>query len=135
DVILTPDKEFPANVYPWWAAAQERELEYRRVPLEDGVISEDMLLAAMDDDDVKCVSVSWVDSANGCRVDLARIGRACRERGIYFVIDAIQGVGAVPLDVRETYADIIACGGQKWMLSPWGAASSTSARSSRSRSS
>lgn len=120
DVVLTPDREFPANVYPWWAAANERELEYRRVPLDDGVLNEDRLIAALDDDDVKCVSVSWVDSANGCRVDLRRIGQACREREIFFVVDAIQGVGACALDVRESYADVVACGGQKWLLSPWG---------------
>ena len=120
DVILTPDKEFPANVYPWWAAANDRKLEYRRVPLENGVLDEDALLAAMDDDRVKCVSVSWIDSANGYRVDLARIGRACRERGIWFVVDAIQGVGAVPLDLSTLHVDILACGAQKWLLSPWG---------------
>ena len=120
DVILTPDLEFPANVYPWWAAANERDLEYRRVPLEDGVLNEDTLLRALEDDDVKCVSVSWVDSANGCKVELERIGQACRERGIYFVVDAIQGVGASPLNVSASYVDILACGAQKWLLSPWG---------------
>jgi selenocysteine lyase/cysteine desulfurase len=120
DVILTPDLEFPANVYPWWAAANERDLQYRRIPLENDVLNEDTLLGALDDADVKCVSVSWVDSANGCRVDLERIGRACRERGIYFVVDAIQGVGACALNVSESYVDILACGAQKWLLSPWG---------------
>lgn len=120
DVVLTPDLEFPANVYPWWAAAGERELEYRRVPLADGVLDEDTLLAAMDADDVKCVSLSWVDFASGCRADLARIGAACRERGIYLVVDAIQGVGATPLDLADTPVDILACGAQKWLLSPWG---------------
>jgi len=120
DVILTPDLEFPANVYPWWAAANERDLEYRRIPLEDGVLNEETLLRALEDDDVKCVSVSWVDSANGCKVNLERIGQACRERGVYFVVDAIQGVGACPLNVSASYVDILACGAQKWLLSPWG---------------
>ena len=119
-VVLTPDLEFPANIYPWWAAANDRKLEYRRVPLDDGVLDENRLLAAMEDADVKCVSVSWVDSANGCRVNLERIGRECRERGIYFVVDAIQGVGATPLDLRGLEVDILACGAQKWLLAPWG---------------
>jgi cysteine desulfurase/selenocysteine lyase len=119
-VVLTPDLEFPANVYPWWAAANDRDLDYRRIPLEHGVISEDALLAAMDDGDVRAVSVSWIDSANGCKVDLARIGRACRERDIFFVVDAIQGVGACPLDVHDAQVDVLACGAQKWLLSPWG---------------
>jgi len=121
DVVITPDLEFPANIYPWWAAANARQLDYRRVPLDDGVLEMDRLLEAMDDTRVKCVSVSWLDSGNGARVDLARIGNACRDRGIFFVVDAIQGVGAVPLDLGALHVDILACGAQKWLLSPWGA--------------
>jgi len=119
-VILTPDLEFPANVYPWWAAAGQRGLTYRRIPLADGVLDEDALVRAMDDGPVKCVSVSWIDSANGCRVNLERLGAECRRRGIWFVVDAIQGVGAVPLDVKRANVDVLACGAQKWLLSPWG---------------
>lgn len=120
DVILTPDLEFPANVYPWWAAAKAGGLEYRRIPLEGGVLNEDSLLRAMDAPRVKCVSVSWIDSGNGCRVNLERLGAECRRRGIWFVVDAIQGVGACSLDVRRAQVDILACGAQKWLLSPWG---------------
>jgi len=120
DVILTPDLEFPANIYPWQAAAQERGLVYRRIPLENGVLNEDTLLRELDARRVKCVSVSWLDSGNGARVDLARVGRACRERGIWFVVDAIQGVGACRLDVHDAHVDVLACGAQKWLLSPWG---------------
>ena len=120
DTVLTPDLEFPANVYPWWAAAEQRGLEYRRIPLENGVLDESRLLAALDEPRVKAVSVSWIDSASGARLDLARIGAACREREIWFVVDAIQGVGACPIDVRAAKIDILACGAQKWLLSPWG---------------
>ena len=120
DVVLTPDLEFPANVYPWWAAAVHRGLEYRRIPLENGLLDESKLLAALDERRVKAVSVSWIDSASGARLNLARIGAACRERGIWFVVDAIQGVGACPIDVHAAKIDILACGAQKWLLSPWG---------------
>jgi cysteine desulfurase / selenocysteine lyase len=120
DVILTPDLEFPANVYPWMAAARDRGLEYRRLPMPSGLLDEDALLAAMDDPKVRCVAVSWIGFATGYRADLARIGRACRERGIFFVVDAIQGLGPFRLDAREAHIDILACGAQKWLLSPWG---------------
>ena len=120
DVILTPDLEFPANIYPWMAAARARGLEYRKVPLTGGLLDEDKLLAALDDRAVKCVSVSWVGFANGYRADLARIGKACRSRGIYFVVDAIQGLGPLTLDVGSLEIDVLACGAQKWLLSPWG---------------
>jgi len=36
------------------------------------------------------------------------------------VVDAMQGLGVLPHDVARTHVDLIACGGQKWLLSPWG---------------
>jgi cysteine desulfurase / selenocysteine lyase len=120
DVVLTPDLEFPANVYPWMALAERRGIEYRRVKCDDGVLDPEHLERELADDRVRCVSVSWVQFASGARVDLAALGKLCRERGVFFVVDAIQGVGPLTLDVRTTPIDILACGAQKWLLSPWG---------------
>ena len=122
DVFLVPAGEFPANVYPWMGAANDRGLEYRQVPMRDGLLDEDALIRAIDDKAVKCVAVSWVGFSTGYKADLRRIGMACRERGIYFVVDAIQGLGPFTLDARACHIDILACGGQKWLLSPWGSA-------------
>lgn len=121
DVVLTPDREFPANVYPWAAAAASRGFEYRRVAPAEGGMDEEALHAAMDDSAVRCVSVSWVGFASGYRVDLERLGQACRERGIFLVVDAIQGLVPLTLDLSRVRVDVLACGAQKWMLSPWGA--------------
>ena len=120
DVVLTPDREFPANVYPWMALAERRALTYRRVPHVRGLADEDSLIRALDEPNVKLLSVSWVSFETGLKLDLERLGTACRERGVYFVVDAIQGVGAAPIDVRACQIDFLACGGQKWLLSPWG---------------
>ena len=120
DVVLTPDREFPANVYPWMQLAEQRGVEYRRLPTCDGAVDEDALRRELEDPAVRAVSVSWVGFATGYTVDLAALGRACRERGVYFVVDAIQGLGPLTLDVRACHIDILACGAQKWLLSPWG---------------
>ena len=120
DVVLTPDLEFPANVYPWMALAERRGVEYRRLRCADGVLEVERLERELEDERVRCVSVSWVQFASGARVDLAALGALCRSRGVFFVVDAIQGVGALTLDVRTTPIDILACGAQKWLLSPWG---------------
>jgi cysteine desulfurase / selenocysteine lyase len=53
-------------------------------------------------------------------VDLAALSAATRRTGAYLVVDAIQAVGQLPVDLRQTPVDILACGGQKWLLSPWG---------------
>lgn len=117
DTVLTFDREFPANVFPWMALPG---VEVVRVPCVDDLPDEEALLRAMERPEVRVVTVSWVQFSTGHRVDLRRIGTACRERGIRFVVDAIQGVGVHPLDVHEAHVDLLACGGQKWMLSPWG---------------
>jgi cysteine desulfurase/selenocysteine lyase len=120
DVILVPDLEFPANVYPWMAIAQRRGVTYRQLPARDGLLDEDALRRELDDPTVKVVAISWVGFATGYRADLESIGRACRARGTYLVVDAIQGLGACTLDVTACQVDILACGAQKWLLSPWG---------------
>jgi len=120
DVVLTPDREFPANVYPWMELARRRGVIYRRIPTCDGAVDEEALRRELEDPAVRAVSVSWVGFASGYTVDLESLGRACRARGAYFVVDAIQGLGPLTLDVRACHIDILACGAQKWLLSPWG---------------
>jgi selenocysteine lyase/cysteine desulfurase len=53
-------------------------------------------------------------------VDLERLSAATRKSGAYLVVDAIQAVGQLPVDVSRVEVDLLACGAQKWLLSPWG---------------
>jgi selenocysteine lyase/cysteine desulfurase len=119
DVILTYDGEFPANIYPWMAL-ERRGVRLERLPLAGGLPDEEGLHVALARPEVRAVTVSWVQFASGYRTDLARLGRACREREVFLVVDAMQGLGGATLDVGNTPIDILACGGQKWLLSPWG---------------
>lgn len=120
DAVVIPDLEFPANVYPWMAAAEARGFELRRIATHDGALDEPALLAALDRPDVRVLALSWVGFATGVVVDLVAMGAACQARGIRFVVDAIQGLGALTLDVHQARIDLLACGAQKWLLSPWG---------------
>ena len=120
DVVLTPDHEFPANIYPWMQAAAKRGVEYRRVQTCAGCIDTESVIAALDDPRVRILSVSWVGFAFGACLDLRALSDACLERDIYFVVDAIQGLGPLTIDVSTLHIDILACGAQKWLLSPWG---------------
>src|SRR5438477_10187634 len=69
----------------------------------------------------RIVSLSFVEFASGFRNDLSAVGQLCRERGILFFVDAIQGLGALPLDVQQTPIDFLAADGHKWLLGPEGA--------------
>ncbi len=121
DVVLSTAGEFPANVYPWMAATRARGAEFRMLPLAGHLPDEAAIMRAIESDArVKGVALSWVSYWSGHRFDLAAIGAACRKRGIWLFVDAIQGVGAVELDVVAAQVDILACGAQKWLCSPWG---------------
>lgn len=121
DIVLSTDGEFPANVYPWMAACRERGAEFRMLPLAGHLPDEEALLRAITSDPrVKGVAISWVSYWSGHRFDLNALSAACRARGIWLFVDAIQGVGAVELDLAITHIDMLACGAQKWLLSPWG---------------
>ena len=119
DVVLTYEGEYPADVYPWMSLAK-KGVKLELIPKRDGLQDEARLLEELKRPEVKVVTMSWVSFSTGYRADLATIGRECRKRGIYFVVDAIQGVGAMTLDLSKVEVDILASGGQKWMLSPWG---------------
>jgi cysteine desulfurase / selenocysteine lyase len=119
DNVVTLADEFPSNAYPWLNLAS-RGVETRRVPTENGRLDLDKLAAAIDAR-TRIVSVSWVGYATGYRHDIERIVQLPHDRGALMMLDAIQGVGAFPLDVRKTPVDFLAADGHKWMLGPEGA--------------
>jgi selenocysteine lyase/cysteine desulfurase len=120
ETVLVSDREFPANVYPW-LRLRETGIDVELVPTTpSGWPDEARLLERLEDPRVRALAVSLVQFSNGYRVDLAALSAVTRRTGAWLVVDAIQGVGQVPLDLRRTPVDVLACGGQKWLLSPWG---------------
>jgi len=120
DIVLTSDREFPANVYPWMLLKDSGITLELAPTTPGGWPDEDRLLERLRDPRVRVLAISLVQFSNGYTVDLAQLSAATRASGAYLVVDAIQGVGQVPLDLRKTPVDVLACGAQKWLLSPWG---------------
>lgn len=114
DNVVLPAVEFPANVYPWLNLSH-KGVEARFVPLRDGGFGLEDVRARVDGF-TRVLAVSSVQFYNGFQADLAALGRFCRERGILFCVDAIQQLGALPLDVRAARADFVACGCHKWWM-------------------
>lgn len=118
DNLVTANVEFPANVYPWMRLAS-RNVEVRMVQAREGRVRTKDVIAACDGR-TRVVALSSVEFANGFRNDLPRIGEFCRSRGVFFFVDAIQSLGAIPMDVEACGIDALAADGHKWMLSPEG---------------
>jgi selenocysteine lyase/cysteine desulfurase len=116
DRIVAFEEEFPANQYPW------RRLEAKGVDIE--WLRADDPLDRIDQAarGAKLLALSFVQYLTGFRSDLSAIGEICRRRGAIFLVDAIQGLGAFPLDVRAAKIDALAADGHKWLLGPEGCA-------------
>jgi len=120
DNVVGAACEFPSNVYPWMNLGR-RGVELRLVPEVDGRVRVEEVAARVDAR-TRVVALSWVEYASGFRVDLGRIGELCRERGALFAVDAIQGLGALRLDVEAAPVDVVAAAAHKWLLGPEGVA-------------
>lgn len=118
DEVLLPDKEFPANVYPW-LALKHRGIKIKFIKSENANFSIENFIKAISKKS-KVLSLSFVQFFNGFKNDLKKIGEVCQKYKLYFVIDGIQGCGVEVLDVHKCHIDIFSSGAQKWLLSPLG---------------
>jgi cysteine desulfurase/selenocysteine lyase len=110
--------EFPANVFVW-ENLRAKGVEVTVLPPGPGYTTPEDIRQALDGR-TRVVALSFVQFHNGYRADVEEIGSICRERGIIFAVDGIQGAGVLELDVSSSNIDIFASGGQKWLLSPFG---------------
>ncbi len=120
DNVVVPENEFPSNLLPW-AALARRGVELRRVAVEaDGRIDLKRLQQAIDGR-TRILSTSWVGFASGYRIDVGEVAELVHAKGALFMLDAIQGLGAFPLDVATCQIDFLCADGHKWLLGPEGA--------------
>lgn len=118
DRVLISDLEFMEVAIPW-VQRKKDGTEVSVVPNCQGKVRVQDFADRLTPR-TRVIAVSSVQWSNGYRVDLAALSRLCRERGVWLVVDAIQQLGAVPLDVQQAPVDILACGGHKWLNAPFG---------------
>jgi selenocysteine lyase/cysteine desulfurase len=114
DRVLLCDNEFPSNAIPWLAlrasGADVVELDTRAERLTPDRLRREMRPGT------RAVAVSWVSYADGYRHDLAGLAEVAHAAGALLCVDAIQGLGAFPLDVRATNVDVLYTAAAKWLL-------------------
>lgn len=117
DEIVFYANDYPANVYPWI------ELERRGVVCKPitaaspGAITPELVRAALSPR-TRMVALASCHFFSGYRLDVEGIGVLLRERGILFALDAIQTLGAFPLDVVTANVDMLSADAHKWLLGP-----------------
>ncbi len=114
DKIILNDIEFPANVYPF-LNLHKKGVEIVFVKSNDGIVSAEDIINAVDEK-TRLISVSYVQFLSGYKIELEMLGKFCEDKNIILSVDAIQGLGAIQLDVKKCRIDFLACGVQKWLL-------------------
>jgi cysteine desulfurase / selenocysteine lyase len=118
DNVVSSALEFSGNAYPW-LNLERLGVSCRFVPSRDGTVDIDAMIRATDER-TRVITVSLVQFSNGFRVDIETLGTFCRSMGIRLMVDGIQGVGVVPLNVKNSGIDFLASGAHKWLCSPSG---------------
>lgn len=114
DKVVAFQEEFPANYFPW------KRLENRGVRVEWLSVTDPLDRIDEAARGARLLAISFVQYLSGYRADLQAIGEICHRQGAIFFVDAIQGLGAFPLDVNACHIDALAADGHKWLLGPEG---------------
>lgn len=115
DELILPDNEFPSNAQPW-LPVRRRGVNVRFIETARERLTPDVLRRHISKR-TKVVTVSWVSFEDGYRHDLGALAEIAHEHGAILAVDAIQALGAFPIDVQALGIDALYCGGAKWMLS------------------
>jgi selenocysteine lyase/cysteine desulfurase len=118
DRIAVPDGAFPTNVYPFLNLEVEG-VQVDFVPTDEGAYTVDDVEDTLRPE-TRVLSVSWVHFLSGFRADLEALGALCAEHEVLFCVDAIQGLGALQIDVEAAQIDFLTAGGHKWLMAPQG---------------
>ena len=118
DRIAVPGCEFPANVYPFMNL-ERHGVELDFIPHDDGTFTLDAIERTLRPK-TRLLTLSWVQFLSGFRADLESIGELCAAHDIIFCVDAIQGLGALQMDVEACGIDFLASGGHKWLMATQG---------------
>ena len=118
DRIAVPDGAFPTNVYPFLNLEAEG-VEVDFVPTDEGAYTVEDVADTLRPE-TRLLSVSWVHFLSGFRADLEALGALCEAHDILFCVDAIQGLGALQVDVEAAGIDFLTAGGHKWLMAAQG---------------
>ncbi len=117
DNIVTFEREFPSNFYPWRRMRDESGVELRLCPEREGRIDLDEFISLINER-TRVVAISAVQYGSGYNADLRRIGQAARQHNALFIVDFIQAFGAKIFDME--FVDAAAGSSHKWLCAPEG---------------
>jgi selenocysteine lyase/cysteine desulfurase len=120
DRILVSSAEYASNVIPLLQLAERTGALVEFIPDgADGSLDVDAFRSMLDDD-LAIVAVNHCPSQNGLVNDVAAVGEALAGSSAWYLVDACQSAGQLPLDVEAIGADFLSATGRKFLRGPRG---------------
>jgi cysteine desulfurase / selenocysteine lyase len=120
DRILVGRQEWGGNLTTMQRDAARTGAAIEVIPCDDSGRASPEALAAMIDDRVKLVSLTWIGANGGLINPAAAIGRVARAAGVPYFVDASQAIGQIPVDVAALGCDVLVAPGRKHLRGPRG---------------
>lgn len=119
DEVLINKAEHASNVLPWLVLEREIGIKVKYIPLDENhELTIDNIEKTITNK-TKVISVAHISNVIGDVRDINEIGRICKNKNIYFVVDAAQSISHYKIDVEKSNVDFLAFSGHK-MMGPTG---------------
>ena len=119
DEVLVMEGDFPSDILPWLLLERLHGVKVVRIRPRGRVVEPEELNAAITAR-TRLFCITWVHSFSGVTVDVEGLGTICRDRGVAFVLNGSQALGARPLDLATAPIDAFVSVGFKWLCGPYG---------------
>lgn len=120
DHVITTDLEHNSISRPLVTLAENGLIELTRLPTDGGGTIDPDAIAKAITPKTKLVALTHASNVLGTVQPIQDVGRICRERGVLFLVDAAQTIGAVPIDLKQMNIDLLAFPGHKCLFGPTG---------------
>ncbi len=120
DHVITTQTEHNSILRPLKFLEQTRDVAVTIIPCDSRGWCDPADFIAAWQPRTKLVALNHASNVTGTLQDAAAIGALCRERGGYFLLDAAQSLGHVPIDAAAMNFDLLAAPGHKGLLGPLG---------------
>lgn len=120
DRILTCRSEYASNYLAYLQVARLKAVVVEPIPDNEHGEVDVVAAARMMDSRVRLISITHVPTSSGLVNPAIEIGRLARDAGCYYLLDACQSVGQMPIDVEEIGCDFLSTTGRKFLRGPRG---------------
>ncbi len=120
DRILVSSAEYASNVLPLMQLSMSTGARLEFIPDGDDGCVDVEAFSAMVDADVAIVAITHCPSQNGLINDVAAIGAVLDGTDTWYLVDACQSIGQLPVDVNDIGADFVSATGRKFLRGPRG---------------